>query len=710
MPSEPTKFGKYSALDRLGKGAFGVVYRCCDPDLDRIVAVKVLLAADLADPELLERFSREARAAAKLSHPNIVAVYDAGVESGKPYLVMEYVAGRTLDAMMDAKEWDTQSVLQLVYHLADALAYSHESGVLHRDLKPANVLVDERGRPKLADFGLARLADDARWLSATGDILGTPRYMSPEQALLPSDEVDTRSDIYSLGALFYELLAGRPLVDGPTPLATLKALTDGTPVPLKNLRPDLPAPIIQLCERMIDKDRARRIESANDVMSSIAEILGRPITPSSAIVAFSRFPPKNPNNLADHNRRNAWTIAASVAAIALLTASFVWYRNAQTATSDAGYAAITANKVTAEELESLKKRVAGLHQIRDDTVYHSQLSEAREELNSLIRRNDTNVELRHLRAILHARNGDFQLAIDDWESIPSERLTTSARYMLLQTRAIWELLLQSSLTEGTLRPSQSPLLEQERIQLESLDASDLENKRAKSLASWLGMVIHAPELNDPVDLPTIDLPKADAALADLQTWRTLISLRQANIAQYLVNEAPDEEKAPLRKRRDAWDQLAMQSIREGLEVDSHHLGLLFLRSIRWIDKVGWDSADGTSWTDAEKRNRGPFESSYQRFRTAPARLSVETAFGRAAILERLGRHERALDQMNEFVDRGKLPATITAYWVWLQLNVSQDSDIDTLGLDSLLKTTDRFKEAGEPNSRSTSFALCAGQG
>lgn len=726
MPADPVNFGKYVVLDRIGKGAFGVVFRCSDPDLDRVVAVKVLLAAELAEPELIERFSREARAAAKLSHPNIVSVFDAGVEAGKPFLVMEYVAGRSLDAMQDANQWDTMSVLQLVYYLADALCYSHNMGVLHRDVKPANVLIDDRGRPKLADFGLARLADDARWLSATGDLLGTPRYMSPEQALLPSEEVDARADIYSLGAVFYELLAGRPIVDGPTALATLKDLTDGTPVPLSKLRPDLPNEVIGVCERMISKERENRFASAQEVMDGIAQILNPQALEFSTIAAFTRFPRNSKPEkaassskearadlistrpvveLSDDDRllprkrisQLAWLVTAIVVALfGFWGINYVSNKRSANLSDNLKENLATIEKQDIETMIELQRRSSSLVQSRDDAQYHTQLNEIRDELNSAIRRSPNSHKLRLMRAAQLARNGDFQMAIADWESVESGQLDTESRRLLLQTRGLWELLYRSSVTEGALRPAVSQQLEKELEQLEQLTADDIEAKRAKVLAKWMKMVADSSTFEDPNAFDGIDLPKADPSIPDLQMWRALIAFQQANHSHYLMNECPEDQKETLRKQRDAWDQQAMQWIREGLEIDSHHLGLLFLRSIRWIDKIDWDSSDGVAWTDAERRHRGPFESSFQRYRMATARLGLETAFGRAVVLERLGRHERALDQLNEFVDRSKMPATVTAFWVWLQLNVSQDSDISSLSIAALLKATDRFKEAAEP--------------
>src|SRR5262249_32622635 len=237
--------------ERLGAGAMGVVYKCRQPGLDRPVAVKGLVAARHADADQLARFEREARAAAPLTHPNVVQVYDAGIDGELPYFVMEYVEGCSLDRLIGTPGLTVENSLRLTYHVARALQAAHDQGIIHRDLKPANVLVHPSGQPKLADFGLARSLHDSRVLSASGHVIRTPPYLAPEQLLEAADELDGRCDVYSLGAVLYEMLTGRPPVDGPTALAVFRKLAEEDPVPVRELNPAVPEAVAALCERAL---------------------------------------------------------------------------------------------------------------------------------------------------------------------------------------------------------------------------------------------------------------------------------------------------------------------------------------------------------------------------------------------------------------------------------------------------------------------------
>ncbi len=211
--SLPVPFGRYRVEKRLGQGAMGAVYLAHDVQLDRQVALKVphLTAQDSAD--IVDRLLREAKAAAKLSHPNICRVYDAGTESGMVFIAMEFIDGRVLSEFIDPDHLpDERKCANVVRKLAAALADAHALGIIHRDIKPANVMVNARGDPVLTDFGLARLADQRRTTPAPtqpGTLIGSPAYMSPEQASGDPAKVGPTSDIYSLGVLFFELLTGR---------------------------------------------------------------------------------------------------------------------------------------------------------------------------------------------------------------------------------------------------------------------------------------------------------------------------------------------------------------------------------------------------------------------------------------------------------------------------------------------------------------------
>jgi len=204
------RFPQLEILSVLGQGGMGTVYKARQRGLDRLVALKIMPVAAAQDPAWPQRFAREARALARLSHPNIVAVYDSGEADGLYFFAMEFVDGANLRQVIRAKTTSTSAALAIVTQVCDALQYAHDEGIVHRDIKPENILVDSRGRVKIADFGLAKLLgskQDDRALTRTQQAMGTPHYMAPEQWEKPLD-VDHRADIYSLGVVFYELLTG----------------------------------------------------------------------------------------------------------------------------------------------------------------------------------------------------------------------------------------------------------------------------------------------------------------------------------------------------------------------------------------------------------------------------------------------------------------------------------------------------------------------
>lgn len=253
-PGAAEEFEHYQILEELGRGGMGVVYKAVDKRVNRTVALKVLLATGDNERQLL-RFIREGQLTAQLRHPNIVALYEVG-ERPKPYFTMEYVAGRSLSAVIKENALTIPQMVRLFSKVCLAIEHAHRQKIVHRDLKPANILIDAAGEPKVTDFGIARDITTERDISYTGEILGTPKYMSPEQA--NGKRVDYRSDIYSLGAVFYELLVGRPPFEGNTVLNILSQLANSEPLPLRTLNPDIPAELEMVCLTCLHKLPKRR--------------------------------------------------------------------------------------------------------------------------------------------------------------------------------------------------------------------------------------------------------------------------------------------------------------------------------------------------------------------------------------------------------------------------------------------------------------------
>jgi serine/threonine protein kinase len=251
-------FPQLEILEFVGQGGMGLVYKARQPHLDRLVALKLLIEKPGADPTFSERFNREARVLARLSHPHIVAVHDFGRVEGFFYLVMEFVDGVNLRQAMRAGRFTPQQAFALVPKICDALQYAHEEGVLHRDIKPENLLLDTRGRIKIADFGIAKLLGEKKdlMLTASGAAVGTPHYMAPEQLERPQD-VDQRADIYSLGVVFYEMLTGE------LPIGRFAPPSEKAPV---DPRVD---PVVL---RALEKERERRFQSAGEVKTRVESI------------------------------------------------------------------------------------------------------------------------------------------------------------------------------------------------------------------------------------------------------------------------------------------------------------------------------------------------------------------------------------------------------------------------------------------------------
>jgi eukaryotic-like serine/threonine-protein kinase len=277
-----TKLGRYSIIESLGAGGMGVVYRARDEKLERSVAIKILAPGMLTGDEARRRFHKEALALAKLSHSRIAAVYDVGEQDGIDYIVMECVPGESLAAKLKSGPLTVREATSITLQIAEALEEAHEHGVIHRDLKPANVMVTPKGQVKVLDFGIAKLlapfTDVTLSTMETRGLVGTPLYMSPEQAY--ERNVDTRTDLWSLGVVYYESLTAQTPFHAESSIAVLRAITEKVPTPVCQLRLDAPPLAGQIVSRALEKDPGNRYQSASEVVRDTSNLLVHLSAPS----------------------------------------------------------------------------------------------------------------------------------------------------------------------------------------------------------------------------------------------------------------------------------------------------------------------------------------------------------------------------------------------------------------------------------------------
>ena len=312
------QLGDYELLEEVGRGAQGVVFRARQKSLNRTVALKVISLGQWASKAHLKRFRREAEAAASLDHPGIVPIYEVGERDGSCYFSMKFVEGGQLDEVIRRTPMSIRQAAELIANVARTVHYAHEHGILHRDIKPGNILLDAKGEPHLTDFGLARLVESESTVTRTMEVLGTPSYMAPEQAVGNNAAISSVTDVYGLGAVLYQLLTGQPPFAGGTTYETIKLLLDTEPRQPRLLNPKIDRDLSTICLKCLEKDPKRRYSSALALAEDLERWLKHePIQArrTGLFVRGRKWVQRNPTSA---------LLTASLVALAAATGWIVW--------------------------------------------------------------------------------------------------------------------------------------------------------------------------------------------------------------------------------------------------------------------------------------------------------------------------------------------------------------------------------------------------
>jgi len=431
----PGRFGGYKLLEELGRGGMGIVYRARQCSADRIVALKVIrgdrLAALPRDSQMgtVDRFRTEAQAAARLEHENIVTVYEVGDVEGEPFFSMRYVEGRSLTEILRDGPISNRQAAGYMEPVARAVEEAHKLGILHRDLKPQNILVDEKlDRPMVADFGLAKLLESGEELTCAGEVMGSPPYMSPEQAR-DSSQVTSQTDVYALGATLYHILTGRPPFQAATPLETLRQVIEFEPVPPRQLNRSVDRDLDTICIKCLQKEPARRYGSAELLALDLRRYLdgepirARPIGPVQRAVRWCR-----------RNPAVATLLGSTVTFLVLaLVATAVGYVTAESARrqSDASYrqARKTVDNFYTQVSEDTLLNRPGIQPLR-----RKLLEDARRYYQDFLAQRGNDPTIRDELALTHFRTAQITEEIDS----PKEALASYRRALMMQRQLLDE--------------------------------------------------------------------------------------------------------------------------------------------------------------------------------------------------------------------------------------------------------------------------------
>jgi WD40 repeat protein len=386
--SAPAQIGNYLILDEIARGGMGVVYRARQLGLNRIVALKMTLTGQFAGDGERARFQAEAEAAGQLDHPHIVPIYEVGEYGGQPYFSMGFVEGQSLKGLIADGPLPARQAAEIVKTVSEAVHYAHTKGIVHRDLKPANVLIDIGGQPRVTDFGLAKQATTDSGLTATGQVLGTPSFMPPEQAMGHMDEVGPRSDVYSLGATLYSLLTGRPPFQAASVLETLLQVNEKEPVPPRTLNPETPRDLETVCLKCLEKQPARRYDSAVELAEDLNRYLNdEPVVarPVGGIEQAWRWCRRKPL---------AAGLLAATAVVVLLSFVGLWYRSQ--------FAAAATRLEAAETVQKVSQYHSSINRVREAIASpeHGWTWEAEKELRNAAKNAPDDADPHELRTLL----------------------------------------------------------------------------------------------------------------------------------------------------------------------------------------------------------------------------------------------------------------------------------------------------------------------
>ena len=541
----PGTIGRYQVRDRLAEGGMGVLYLAVDPIIDRLVAIKLLRTG--YDNELSERFAREARAAGRLLHPNIITIFDVGDHDGQPFIAMEYITGETIGELVRRRApLPLARKVRLIADLCDGLSFAHRSGIVHRDIKPANIMVTREGILKILDFGIAHLADSR--MTQTGAFMGTPAYMSPEQ--ISGNVIDHRSDIFAVGLVLYELLVYRQAFEGDTPIRiTHKILTEDPPS-LVTVNPSLNRALVDIVTRAIQRDPDARYSDLSMMRADLLKAVGRDESTSETIAFEPRRPtsagPSTPDRKSHARRRAAQIEAHLTAAREAFTAG-----RFEDAISAADQAAVLdpddnrAHDLIAQSREAiLKQQVRGLLDKAREALARGALTDAANLLSQTLTAAPGDSQALELqrqirgiqreRELLAERKRIIQRALDHARSCLSERAFDSA------IRSANEVLAQDPENEeaGRVKDQALEIVAEER-------RKDEHDRRARQAVNVARAAFDAGRRTDAMtDLERFDPPHdlVTGVLEDLRREAAAIQARELEARRAAEARAADEAR------------------------------------------------------------------------------------------------------------------------------------------------------------------------